>query len=300
MKLVKNQKDQQEKQDQQEDMQSQMYPEDINKKIIEILKFFSKIYSDIFISNLNKNQNQMNKLPPYSHSIHSYCTKKRKEIDSGREIEGLNTLKEFSKGKKVTSNVTDKKIEYEKAVEILNYLNFKIRIEPCENYENKENNEDIENKLKFIEIKYGENKEKTLVDVEELKLQEDYEIITEEDKKYTNAEIVYKNYKKLAIFINDIQDYIKTSRIQFNPQIEFELEKEERDVNEEENSHHDTKDLYYITCKTTFINQINNNEKLSFKDENILVYSINGRSQGFINLINELNNEDYIDAKFVY
>ena len=39
---------------------------------------------------------------------------------------------------------------------------------------------------------------------------------------------------------------------------------------------------------------------MTFKDENILVHSINEKSQGFINLINELINDDYTDEKFIY
>ena len=260
---------------------------DINEKIKEILEFFSEQYSHKFESNLEK-------ALLYSHNIPSLCNKKRIENDDGRQIEEINNMSENSKEEKEEKEITnlfDNKIEYEKAVEILEYLNFKIRIEPYEN---------DENKFKFIEIKYGENKEKELSDEEELKIHADYDIITNDDRKNKDAEIVYKNYKKLAIFLNAIQEYIKYSEIQFNPQIEIELKKEDTDIIREDNDHHDIKDLYNITCNYTFINQINNNEKLSFKDENILVYSIDGRSQGFINLMNELNNEDYIDAKFVY
>ena len=39
---------------------------------------------------------------------------------------------------------------------------------------------------------------------------------------------------------------------------------------------------------------------MTFKDENILVFSINGKSQGFNNLINELTNEDYDGENFKY
>lgn len=278
-KLIKEQQVQSEK-------KSEFNEYGLNDKIIEILEFFSYKYSDIFKSTQNK---IYNKNPPYSLSIHNYCDDERKEIDNGREI---------SKEEKDTNNSINNKIEYEKAVEILQYLKFKIKIEPCEN---NNDNEDSENKFKFIEIEYGKKGEnKLLKDEEELKIHEDYDIITNEDKKHENAEIVYKNYKKLAYFLNEIQEYIKYSGIQFNPQIEIELINEEREIYDEEDGHHDYKDLYYITCNSTFINQINNNEELSFKDENILVHSINGKSQGFINLINELNNEDYIDAKFVY
>ena len=274
-----------------EDIQSLLINEsnqnqtDINEKINEILDFFSEKYSDIFES-YQKKAKQL-----YSRSIPSICNNERKKNDDGRQIEGLNSINENSKGEKDTINITEKKIEYEKAIDILEYLNFKIKIEPYV----KDNDE---NKFKFMEIKYGKG-EKELLDEEELKINADYDIITEEDKKNEKAEIVYKNYKKLTIFLKAIQEYIKTSGIQFNPQIELELIREEKEINEEENNH-DIKDLYNITCNYKFINQINDNEELSFKDENILVYSIDGKSQGFINLMNELDNEDYIDAKFVY
>ena len=135
--------------------------------------------------------------------------------------------------------------------------------------------------------------------IDELKIDGNYDNLTEEDKINTLSEKIYKNYKRLVAFIKEIEDYIKNSGIQFNPQIELELKKEDVDINENEEAH-EYKDLYNITCKSTFINQLQEGEVLSFRDENILVHSINGKSQGFINLINELNNEDYLDADFQY
>ena len=258
----------------------------LNDKIKEILEFFSKKYSDIFDSILNR-------LKPYSQSLPSILENKRKENDNGRQIEGIESeiSKEEKEEKETNNNIIDNKIEYEKATEILEHLNFKIRIEPSEN---------DENKFKFLEIKYGKLLENELTDEEELKIDADYDFITEEDKKKEKAEIVYKNYKKLAIFLNAIKDYIKVSGIKFNPEIEFELKREENEINEVENAHHEIKDLYNITCHYTFVNQINNNEQLKFKDENVLVHSIDGKSQGFIHLMNELDNEDYSDAIFEY
>ena len=42
------------------------------------------------------------------------------------------------------------------------------------------------------------------------------------------------------------------------------------------------------------------NTKLEYKDENILVNSINGKSQGFLSLINELINDYYIEDDSFY
>ena len=264
-----------------ESSQSGNIVNNLNEKIKEILKFFSKKYSDIFDS-------IQNKLKPYSQSLPNICENKRKENDNGRQIEGIDNESENSKEEKETNNIIDNKIEYEKAKEILEHLKFKIRISPSEN---------DENKFIFLEIKYGKTLEKELSNEKELKNDADYDLITEEDKKKENAEIVYKNYKKLAIFLDEIEDYIKNSGIQFNPQIEFDLIREQK---EQTSDRHEIEGLYYITCNYTFINQDNNYEKLSYKDENILVYSIDGKSQGFINLMNELNNEDYNEAKFKY
>ena len=42
------------------------------------------------------------------------------------------------------------------------------------------------------------------------------------------------------------------------------------------------------------------NTKLEYKDENILVNSIKGKSQGFLSLINELINDYYIEEDPFY
>ena len=59
------------------------------------------------------------------------------------------------------------------------------------------------------------------------------------------------------------------------------------------------RDIYNLSCFSSFYNQINK-EKLTFIDENILVDSVNSKSQGFVNLINELTNEDYEGEEFKY
>ena len=158
--------------------------------------------------------------------------------------------------------------------------------------------ENDENQFSFKEITYGKDNQE-IKDIKELKLNADYENLSEKDKQIEGGEILYKNYKKFVNFMKEIEDYIKHSEIKFNPQIILEIFKEEKLINEENNSN-EYKDLYNITCKSTFINQLDNNYEMTFKDENILVRSINGKSQGFINLINELTNDDYTNENFKY
>ena len=213
---------------------------------------------------------------PYSKSINRYFENARKLNDNGRLFEVTNSM----------ANNISKKIEYEKAENILQKLKIIIHIK------NIENKTDFE----YKEIVYGKNETK-LNNITDLKFNANYEEIEEIDKRYNaNAEKVYKNYKKLLKYIEDIGDYIKKTTIQFEPQITLEIEKDEYN----NNNKNDLKDINYLNCIFTFINQLQDNEKLTFKDENILVNSIEGKSQGFIHLMTELMNEDYNDANFIY
>ena len=236
-------------------------------KIEEILSFFSKYYSGSVSNKTSINEGQSNN-----------ANNRRDRLD------------DLTKNLKKDSSIElNNKIEYYKAKQILTKLNLVINIFP---------KKDEENNFEYKEILYGEENTK-METKDDFKIDGNYDNITEEDRKISDAEIVYKNYKKLIAFIKEIEDYIKNSGIQFNPQIKLELIREDDEINAREEAH-EYKDLYNITCNSTFKNQLKQDELLSFRDENILVHSINGKSQGFINLINELNNEDYLDEKFTY
>ena len=257
---------------------------DYDKKIGELLTFLvgdkCKIYKD-YHNYKKKNevkiepsQNKSNTVK-YSNSISKYFENARNLNDNGRLF--------------VDYENTDipKKIEYEKAVNILSKLKIIIQIKK------KENETDIE----YKEILYGDSYEFKLDNIADFKFNANYEEIDEKDKKDNpNAKIIYKNYKKLLNYIEEIENYIKKTTIQFEPQITLEIEEGKYSNKATDNF----KDVYYLNCIITFVNQLQDNEKLKFKDENILVNSINGKSQGFINLMNELMNEDYNDAIFVY
>lgn len=240
-----------------------------NRKIEEILKQISNKYYNIYINKTKKKKGEMNAV---------YLSNK-----NSQEEENENEESEI---------IQIDKIEYDKAVEILTELTFDIHIiikknktDPIFYYKN---------------IKYGKHNKK-MEDIDDLKIHADYENITDDDKKYNkDAEIVYKNYRKLAYFLEEVEDYIKQSGIKFNPRINLQIKKENRDINKEgQNPPIEFRDIYNLTCISSFYNQ-RQNENLTFKDENILVHSINGKSQGIINLMNELTNDDYNDEIFSY
>jgi hypothetical protein len=200
-------------------------------------------------------------------------------INSKKEISGNYTI------------IKREKIEYKVAKRILRRIKIILNIK-------KANKGAIcKSVFEYKEILYGKNLKYKLNNRDDLKLDENYDLITDEDKnknkneKIENVELVYKNYKKFAVFIEDIEEYIKQEDIKFNPQIILEIEKEK--IMNENN-------LYYLTCIYTFYNQMNNNEKMTFRDENILVNSIKGKCEGFFYLMNELSNDDYIGANFIY
>ncbi len=183
------------------------------------------------------------------------------------------------------------KIEYEKAAKILEKIKITIHIG--------------EKEFNYKEILYGNNYDKLENNLEFrdlLGLKADYDLIDDYDKKIQNKKkiiketykLVYQNYKRFAIFIEEVEEYIKKADIKFNPEITLELE---RDKNKEKNKGQE-KDIYYINCISSFKNQITNKitdtTSLKYKDENILVNSIKGKIEGFNSLINELINDYYI------
>jgi len=99
---------------------------------------------------------------------------------------------------------------------------------------------------------------------------------------------------------NVLEELIINTNIPFNPRIKLELKKEDYNDMNVNSDHTEYKDIYNVTCISTFINQLDNNREMKFKDENILVKGIDGKYQGFTFLINELTNEDYEGEVFKY
>jgi hypothetical protein len=196
------------------------------------------------------------------------------------------------------TNINDNNIiEYSKAEQALERMKIIIQI-----YPEKKNDRNFE----YKEILIGKNEQKLKND-DELKIHADYDSISEIDDladkikvEKGKIELVYKNYKKLAAFFKDVENSINDLEIKFNPRISLELERELREINKEgDDPHNEYKDLYNITCISTFDNQLDHTT-MKCKDQNILVYSINGRTPGFLYLSNELTNDDYEDAVFKY
>ena len=196
------------------------------------------------------------------------------------------------------TNINDNNIiEYSKAEQALERMKIIIQI-----YPEKKNDRNFE----YKEILIGKNEQKLKND-DELKIHADYDSISEIDDladkikvEKGKIELVYKNYKKLAAFFKDVENSINDLEIKFNPRITLELERELREINKEgDDPHNEYKDLYNITCISTFDNQLDHTT-MKCKDQNILVYSINGRTPGFLYLSNELTNDDYEDAVFKY
>ena len=113
-------------------------------------------------------------------------------------------------------------------------------------------------------------------------------------KKFFSGErekAIYKNYDYLLKFLEDIKDLVYKSKIKYMPTIECKIECLRR--TEEEKKSKDQKNLFKLNCISKFKNKYNNNKIQIFKDENILVNSIDSKSKGLIYLINELCSDDY-------
>ena len=137
------------------------------------------------------------------------------------------------------------------------------------------------------------------IESDKLLVNVNYEKYIESQENDNYTKIIYKNYQKYLQFLKAIVEYLKHIKIKFNPRIILKLKRENSDVNKE-SKNKDYKDIYFINCEYLFINQINGNKELKFVDRNILINGINGNNFGFILLINELSDEDYSGAKFLY
>jgi hypothetical protein len=210
--------------------------------------------------------------------------------DEFKEDKKVNDEKGFISEEKEpieTEDIRNKtKISYENAVQILNFLKLIISI-----VQKEDGGPQIKNEKFF----YG--KERIEIERKDLYENGNYEELTEEDKKNKDASIVYKNYKKLLLFIKEIEDCINNSEIKFNPRIEIDLEKQN---DSPINASGDHKDYYDILCTSKFKNQLDNDKILEFIDRNILVNGLEGKCNGFSFLINELSNDDYENETFKY
>lgn len=108
-----------------------------------------------------------------------------------------------------------------------------------------------------------------------------------------------KIYKKYLEFKEEVSDYIKrySSLINYKTDIFLELQPvnktQREEVLSEESSRKDLiKDIPEVKCISYFMK---NNKKILYKDENVLLYGIYNKLQGFIFMINELCNIDYYE-----
>ena len=119
-------------------------------------------------------------------------------------------------------------------------------------------------------------------EIENLERHYNYDNIINDENLYYEERDLYKNYKRLLLFLEQIEENILSPKIKlFNPEISFEIERPK-------DSKKNKDKIYYLTCLYTF-------NELKFIDRNILVNGINSKTRGFIFLINELTNEDYKD-----
>ena len=129
-----------------------------------------------------------------------------------------------------------------------------------------------------------------------------------EKEKKDKKDIIYKNFKLLLNFINDIKDYIAKNDLYFKPDIYLDLKKVSNNNNNNNiilviddftDTSDKNKDVYDITCTSSF--EVENKEnkengktkKYKFNDFNVLINGIDEEPLGFVHLINELTNSDY-------
>ena len=109
-------------------------------------------------------------------------------------------------------------------------------------------------------------------------------------KKY-----IYKNFLLLINFLKKVTTYISENELYYKPDINLELTNETSktyfSLEDEINISEQVKNIYNFTCISSFKNE--NSKEIRFVDYNVLANGIDEEPYGFINLINELTNEDY-------
>ena len=162
------------------------------------------------------------------------------------------------------------------AQEILN--NVTIILTP-----NKENNNDFTYRIK--EVRARKNK---------LQIEFFKDLLNNLDKENKITYLTYKNFELLLQFIEDIKEYIAQNELNYKPDIKLEFTKE---FNFDEDKFFDEKYkyVYNITCISSFkVNEKDGKQKeYKFIDYDVLLNGIDGESNGFQYLINELCNDDY-------
>lgn len=214
-----------------------------------------------------------------------YLYKDSEENNENIEKEKINYDKENDKEKETLIDTgNNNKIKEDLANQIINKFYIKIYIDK---------NDEEGAIIKKEEFFYGEQKLK--IEKESLHKEANYDELTQQEKKYEN---VYKNYKRFLKVLEEIEECIINSNIPFNPLIELEFTNENNIASESNKGEH--RQFNNLTLISKFTNQINNNEVLEFLDRDILVHGLNGKTQGFLYLISELTNEDYVNETFIY
>ena len=166
--------------------------------------------------------------------------------------------------------IENKRIDINIAKELLTNVIIKIKIETDEIFDKE---------IKKI-CEYGNNIP-TKMDNDFLCKDSNYDHI--DDKNINDEEkIIYKKYKQFLDYLDEIEEYIKNSKIHFNPVIILELKKKKLESGD-----------FDMNCVYSFERKSPNNEKITFKDKNILSNGINGKNIGFVLLINELSEIEY-------
>jgi hypothetical protein len=240
--------------------------------------------SEYDLNSKNKNEGNQN----YSSNIcFKSIERQREEYDGGREFSEMTNQSQESKN--TTSIYVSTEIFKNIADSILKKSRIIIDLDI-----------DIDIDIDKTNIKfYHGDKLDQILDVDYLFINVDYEKYIKSLESDEESKITYINYQRFLQYCKEVIEYLKQSRIKFNPRITMELKRQ----NSNENTKSKNKEyhgIYNINCDYIFINQIKGNEELIFYDKNILINGINGNNVGFILLVKELSDEDYSEEKFLY
>ena len=237
-----------------------------NKDIL--IKIFNEDIYDYFI---NKNKINVEENNANNSIIHNRNLSKEENIIIDEKV---NSSSEDESTKCQTGNIKEnefnEKREEEMVEHILKESKIKLHI----------NNSREEPVIIYEEINIGINN--IFLENNELQKCKEYFL------KNKIETVIAKSYLKLMEFIDEFENRIKTEfKYKYNLNIQLHFKRIGIDKNT---------GLYDIQCIYYFFSP-DNNEIETFKEENIL--KTNSKLQGFLFLIEEINNEKYKDIKFV-
>ena len=255
--------------------------ETTNIKLKNIIDYFDLNYYYSYAPNKKKFKENQDEIDDKIQNHNS--TKIENDIIQNQNSKKIENNKIQNLNQQDTRDITYSKCEEFEESKTLNKNNELTETDYSEFIKNIFNNSSFllkndQNKNYFITLFNDENTSKQMIGT------------SNHHKRSKNYDILLKNFKKFIEFLYNVKEKIKNEFV-FNYNLIIKLSFSIEENNNNSNSIYNIKCIYYFYPP-------NADRIYSFKDENILIYGIDGIDQGFNFLINEINDSDYEKSKY--